>query len=348
MRRNSARVSAASALSSTTRTRRTPLVVDVPAPGAACEIGAPARGRRTVKLAPCPGPALAAAAAPPCSSAIRRTSASPTPSPPSVRASVRFPCTKGWNSSATSDGSSPAPVSRTTISSEGDPPVRPVLAPDAVLEAPQRLPVGEARLCDLGSLTIVGVHELHVRRREQLVGGPPEDLGHRRVDALPSAVTQGSDREHVHGEIEEPGQLGVRPRPRRGRTSVPLLDEVLNGIRDGDVEPCVEARELGDALLALAVGRPRPCPLLLRCSEERAEDDLAEQSQLAEELPEAEGSVEPLHDVPERRRTQPGRAGQGPGLQPSWWPRAATARSCATTAPSSVARMAVQTTRGPA
>jgi hypothetical protein len=49
------------------------------------------RGRRTVKVLPCPWPLLAAVTMPPCSATSRRTTARPSPRPPGVRSSDGSP-----------------------------------------------------------------------------------------------------------------------------------------------------------------------------------------------------------------------------------------------------------------
>ncbi len=62
---------------------------------------------------PRPGPALAAATVPPCSSTSRFTSVSPRPRPPRARSIACGPCTNTSNAWGSRSGAKPLPVSRT-------------------------------------------------------------------------------------------------------------------------------------------------------------------------------------------------------------------------------------------
>ena len=63
------------------------------------------------------------------------TSASPSPSPPSVLASVRSPCTNGSKIFGSSAGSIPVPVSLTRISASFSPTFR----KESVTSSPRRV-----------------------------------------------------------------------------------------------------------------------------------------------------------------------------------------------------------------
>ena len=72
-----------------------------------------ARGRRTVKVEPSPGPRLSACTVPPCSSTRWRTMASPRPRPPCARVLVLSACRKRSNTWGRNSGSMPLPSSAT-------------------------------------------------------------------------------------------------------------------------------------------------------------------------------------------------------------------------------------------
>ncbi|MCY1337899.1 hypothetical protein D9M69_237390 [compost metagenome] len=115
-----ARLSAASRLSSTSRMRcacsttlaRPPAAAR---PGgcivaAACATGS---GSRNVKVLPMPGPALAAAIVPPCSSTSARHSDRPMPSPPCASVPGRLSCTNMLKMCSSDCGAMPRPWSIT-------------------------------------------------------------------------------------------------------------------------------------------------------------------------------------------------------------------------------------------
>ncbi|EAU65834.1 hypothetical protein STIAU_5686 [Stigmatella aurantiaca DW4/3-1] len=83
-----------------------------PACSPVSEASRPARsGRRTVKVAPVPGPSLCTSTVPPCSSTMVRTMASPSPSPPCPRPVL--PCRKRSKTCGKKPASMPLPVSLT-------------------------------------------------------------------------------------------------------------------------------------------------------------------------------------------------------------------------------------------
>ena len=88
-----------------------------------------------------------------------------------------------------------------------EPAVGAVLAAVAVLEAaPCSAPSASCRASAVVALAVVGVHELDVRPRHQLLGGVAERLLPRGVEAPEVAVDAG-DAQHVERQLEERRQL---------------------------------------------------------------------------------------------------------------------------------------------